>query len=153
MKPIVLFIVLLHFFSFSIAQKGQHKERIKALKTAHITQELNLSIKEAELFWPLYNSAQQRIETFKKNERHLQAKLGNGMELSNAEATNILDQLMAIKDKIHNQEKQLVTNLKSVLPAVKIIQLKKAERSFNRKLLEELRKRRINNRLRNSRNN
>ena len=56
MKNIILLLLLVSSFQISLAQQGQHRERIKALKTAHITNELNLTSDEAEKFWPVYNA-------------------------------------------------------------------------------------------------
>ena len=146
MKNIILLLLLVSSFQISLAQQGQHRERIKALKTAHITNELNLTSDEAEKFWPVYNATEERINELKKQERKLKMRLGNGNDISDNEAMEILNQFIVIKDKIHTEEKQLIERLKKVLPPKKIIRLKKAEDSFNRKLLEELRKRRRNER-------
>ena len=146
MKNIILLLLLVNSFQISLAQQGQHRERIKALKTAHITNELNLTSDEAEKFWPVYNATEERIHELKKQERKLKMRLGNGNDISDNEAMEILNQFITIKDKIHTEEKQLIERLKKVLPPKKIIRLKKAEDSFNRKLLEELRKRRRNER-------
>lgn len=144
MKKIILLFVLINCFQISLAQPGEHRERIKALKTAHITNELRLTSDEAEKFWPVYNASEERIHELKKEERKLKMKLGKGNDVSDSEAMEILDQFIAIEEKIHNEKKALITKLKKVLPAKKIIKLKKAEDNFNRKLLEELRKRRRN---------
>lgn len=147
MKKIILLFVFINCFQISLAQQGQqHRERIKALKTAHITNELRLTSNEAEKFWPVYNASEERIHELKKEERKLKMTLGKGNDVSDTEAMEILDQFLAIEEKIHMEKKNLITKLKKVLPAKKIIKLKKAEDSFNRKLLEELRKRRRNER-------
>ena len=53
MLPIVL--VLLSFTAFSQGFKGK-KDKVKALKVAYITEELNLTTEEAQRFWPIYNA-------------------------------------------------------------------------------------------------
>ena len=42
----------------SFAQKHD-KEKIKALKVAHITEQLDLTAKEAQAFWPVYNANEE----------------------------------------------------------------------------------------------
>jgi hypothetical protein len=54
MKKLLLILTLFALpFSRLIAQPGQ--ERLEKLKIAFITQQLNLSIDEAQKFWPVYN--------------------------------------------------------------------------------------------------
>jgi hypothetical protein len=43
------------------------------------------------------------------------------------------------EDELYQLRKKFIANLKGVLPSVKIIQLKKAEDDFNRKLLQQYR--------------
>lgn len=45
-----------------VAMAQPPKERIKALKVAYITKELNLTSAEAEKFWPVYNDYFAEIE-------------------------------------------------------------------------------------------
>ena len=51
---IILFFTFISLASF--AQKKDKKfEKLKALKTGYISNELNLTSNEAEKFWPIYN--------------------------------------------------------------------------------------------------
>jgi hypothetical protein len=46
------------------------------------------------------------------------------------------------EEELHQLRKKFISNLKSVIPAVKILKLKKAEEDFNRKLLQQYRNKR-----------
>ena len=61
MKKILLLLVVLMSIGY-ISNAQPPKERIKALKVAYITKELNLSATEAEKFWPVYNEYFAEIE-------------------------------------------------------------------------------------------
>ena len=50
------------------------------------------------------------------------------------------------EEELHQLKKKFVTNLKGVIPSVKILKLKKAEEEFNRKLLQQYREKRDNRR-------
>jgi len=61
MKKLILFLVVFAGFSYICAAQPP-KERIKALKVAYITKELNLTSAEAEKFWPVYNEYFAELE-------------------------------------------------------------------------------------------
>jgi len=43
------------------------------------------------------------------------------------------------EDELYQSRKKFISNLKGVIPPIKIIKLKKAEEGFNRKLLKQYR--------------
>jgi hypothetical protein len=48
------------------------------------------------------------------------------------------------EDELYQLRKKFIQDIKSILPASKILKLKKAEENFNKKLLNEIRNRRSN---------
>ena len=53
----ILPIILLFISSVSFSQDFKEKrEKVKALKVAYITEQLELTTEEAQKFWPLYNA-------------------------------------------------------------------------------------------------
>ena len=67
MKKLILILLLI---STGVqAQRGAANDRIKALKTARITEALELSPSEAEKFWPVYNKHEEQIEQIKRQRR------------------------------------------------------------------------------------
>ena len=147
MKRYVSFLLIMLFSVTVIAQshdRGKKRERIKALKTAFITEKLNLSIGEAETFWPVYNEFSEKEAHIKFNTiRGIKIKVKRGFdEISDAEASKLLDNLTIAEDKLHKLRANFITDLKTILPAKKIMLLKAVEDEFNRKMLEEFKKRR-----------
>src|SRR5690606_18477760 len=90
--PTLLLLILFTFTAFSQIQKG---ERIKAMKTAFITQELNLSQAEAEKFWPVYNKFDNQLRALKKKEREeVRNVLRNDIQsLNDAQASDLLKKM------------------------------------------------------------
>jgi predicted transcriptional regulator len=138
-----LLIVLLFFISTSAclqAQSDKHED-LKALKTAFITQELDLSPKEAEKFWPIYNVYDEKIYNLKvvsHNEGKNKIKKKGGFDaISEKEADDFLTSLIAYEEEELIAKKELIKQLKKVISSKKILQLQRAERDFNRKLLRE----------------
>ena len=140
-------IMLLCFVSF--AQRGgkMMQEKIKAQKVAYITDQLKLTADEAQNFWPVYNAFEDKMHQLRRTDmRKIRESMRAG-DLSENDAQSILDDYMALEDKMHNAKKQLAKDLRSVLPAKKIIKLKAAEDSFNRMLMDRLKERRQNDKL------
>ena len=72
MKKIVLVLLLILGFSTAQAQDDKERERIKSLKIAFITQELNLSNKVAQKFWPIYDKYEEnRRELYRREHRDI----------------------------------------------------------------------------------
>ena len=77
MKRIITLLLLFIAFQVGFAQKHEKRNKIKALKTAHITSELNLSSKEAEKFWPIYNASQEKEHSYRKKMHELRKKVNS----------------------------------------------------------------------------
>lgn len=139
-------ITLLLFTSVTIAQNGkflkEKKEKIKSMKIAYITTELNLTIDEAAKFWPLYNSFEEKQQEIRKQK--LKGYLDRVDDedfdkLTDKEATTILAQMETTEEELFQLRKKFVASLKGVISPIKILKLKKAEEGFNRKLLQQYR--------------
>ena len=141
MKKKLTLSVLLLFTVLSFSQDFKEKrEKIKALKVAYITEQLELTTDEAQKFWPIYNANEEKqFELRHKKMRSIINKFENGglEKLSDKEATSLIDQVESIEDELHDYKKKYIRDLKTVISAKKIIKLKKAEDEFNRKLMKQ----------------
>lgn len=149
MKKNTLLLITLFFMSFYVnAQKTSNKqnrgEKIKALKIAFITEELNLTSNEAEKFWPVYNKYDEilhrleRVERFKIKTKI--KKLGGVSSLSEKEAKSLINKLSSLEIEAHKTKVKYNTELEKVLSFKKILKLKNAERDFVRKLMRRYKK-------------
>lgn len=140
-------IFIISIFILTSASYGfaQNNPRIKALKTAFITNSLDLSSKEAQQFWPIYNKYERTIhleKTIKMRQLAKEAKDKGGIDqLSDKEANIILNELIEIDFKVANAKKDLHNSLIGIIPPKKIIKLFKAEQDFNKELLKRLKNR------------
>jgi hypothetical protein len=64
-------------------------------------------------------------------------------KLSEKDATTLLNQMESTEEELHQLKKKFITNLKGVLPATKILKLKKAEEEFSKKLLQQYRDKKV----------
>nr|WP_315166495.1 sensor of ECF-type sigma factor [uncultured Flavobacterium sp.] len=138
--------ILLLFISFSFYAQGEKmkekKEQIKALKVAFLTTELELTSSESEKFWPIYNAFDDK--QFELRHLKMRAFMGrmddNAMDkMSEKEANSFLNQMESNEDELYMLRKKFITTIKGILPATKIIKLRKSEEDFNRKLLQQYR--------------
>ncbi|MFZ4105488.1 sensor of ECF-type sigma factor [Flavobacterium sp.] len=155
MKNYLLFIVSLFLTSiFSFGQNGplrehfkQKKEKIKALKVAFITTELDLTSDEAVKFWPIYNAFEDKQQEIKKQKfkAYLERTDANLIDkLSEKDAASLLTQMESNEDDLFQLKKKFISSLKGVLPSNKILKLKKAEEKFSKKLLQQYRDKKNN---------
>lgn len=147
---ILLFIVMFSLATTNFAQNA-NRERMKLLKTSYITDALNLTLDEAELFWPVYNKHMNKIEGLKRQlEMGTQKSIQDfgGIEnISNENADTILKKNMQLEQDLYQTKVLLYKDLSKILSAKKILTLQRVEREFNRRLLTEYgkRKRMMNN--------
>ncbi|HQZ25600.1 MAG TPA: sensor of ECF-type sigma factor [Flavobacterium sp.] len=140
-KLLLILLFLLSIHSFAQSQMEDKKEQIRALKVGFITNELALTTDEATKFWPIYNAyddkqfeiRHQKMKAFKQR---MDADID---KMSEKEASALLAQMENTEDELYQIRKKFIANLKSILPSIKIIKLKKAEDDFNRKLLQQYR--------------
>lgn len=135
----LIFIFLLATIAMQ-AQDGKH-EKIKALKTAYITQKLSLTSSEAEKFWPIYNKYEDKFHDLRKKEKsEIYQKLKDGLDkMNDAEANALIDTSLVLESEELELHKQMIAELRRVISPKKIIILKKAEDDFKRELLDRYR--------------
>ena len=142
MKNLLLISFFFVFAAEAMAQdRDEHRERIKALKTAFITEGLNLTQKEAQQFWPIYNKFEDARRNLYRKEH---AKVENQECLTETAATEKLEEYVEIEKQDYLLKKQYYQDLKSIFTAKRIMQLKQLEDEFNEKLMREYRARRAN---------
>ena len=139
MKRLIPILVLLIGLSSYAQRDGRMNERIKAQKVAFITEKLSLTAEEAQQFWPIYNAFEEKREGIKSGKlREVKMKIRQNPDMSDSEASKLLEQILNAENEIHNAKMKLANDLQSVLSPKKIIRLRAAEDEFNRILLERL---------------
>ena len=140
MKKILLISIILLSINNLYAQKQNRFERIKALKTAYITDKVGLTSKEAEIFWPIYNKYEKELHLLKVVERReIIQKLkdeGGLDDMSKSEANSLKNNILELRNQIFTKEQEKFTALDKVLSPKKMIKLYGAEESFKNELLQ-----------------
>jgi len=143
MKRLLLIVFLITQIGF--AQRG---EKLRAYKTAFITDAVELTPAEAEKFWPIYNKFDEKLMGLRMRERTeiFEMVKGNVDDLSESEANSLLLKIRAIKKEEQQYHEQMLDELLKVLPAKKVLKLKKAEEEFKHTLLDRFKNRRNDDR-------
>lgn len=139
MKKLIFTIFVLCTAIQSQAQdedRDAQRERIKALKVAFFTQELNLTEKTAEKFWPVYNEYEKKRRDLHERE-HVELK--NVECMSENEAEDLIDEFLSVENEEYKIKRQLFKDLKQFISAKDIIKLHKLEDEFHKKLIKEYR--------------
>jgi hypothetical protein len=139
MKTIASIIFFISFSLISFSQ--QNRDKIKTLKIAFITEKLDLSEKEAQQFWPIYNAFEDEQYQIRRNSFQGRNKI-NFETLTEKEASSLLKEMRSVETKRHALKTKFIDDLTKILPAKKIIMLDKVEDDFKHKMFEEYRRRR-----------
>ncbi|MBL6963950.1 MAG: hypothetical protein ISR55_09005 [Bacteroidetes bacterium] len=139
MKKIIL-IILLVSFGLSIKSFAQPGNRIKSLKIAIYTEELNLTSMEAQKFWPIFNEYESKLADLRNEMKNSKMQYKGKEGLSEKEAEAALDSYLNFKQNQLDLEKEYMLRLKAVIPVKKIISIPKAENRFKKALLTEIKK-------------
>ncbi len=134
-------IILLLFGITATAQEGREGRqsgKIDAMRVAFITERLELTPSEAEKFWPVFNAFHSKEKEIRRSKFKTVRKIENS-NLTEKEAALALSEIEKSEVELHENRKAFIAKLKQILPALKIIKLKKAEDDFNRQLLKRYR--------------
>lgn len=147
MKNLIIGTIALVFFSLSSSGQrrlsGEDMEQFKSQKISFITEKLNLTPKEAQEFWPVYNQFEKEKMDIQQSRRELEQRtLNEDIRMSDQEVIRVTRSIAAS----HKKEAALLETYNErflkVLPPQKVLQLYRAENQFRAHMFEQFRKRR-----------
>jgi hypothetical protein len=141
-----IFLITAIFFSLYSSVFSQHnrrfmqnKEYIDKERIPFFTNYLDLTVEEAEKFWPLYNEYLSQKETLFNEMRSINRKLKNSsLSMSETEAEKLNNEYIAIQEKQLELLKKYNKQFKKILPTNKVNKIYFAEREFRKHLLRQL---------------
>jgi len=117
------------------------REKIEAARIGMITNKLGLTPDQAEKFWPIYREfAQKRVE-IRQEFRTEQSKL-NSQNPDPDQQKRLVDLGLNLKQKELDLEKTYSGRLLGIITAQQMLQLRTAERDFQRMIINQLQQRR-----------
>lgn len=124
------------------AAQDQRNDRIDAYRIGFFTKRLNLSSKEAQVFWPVYNDYQDKKTQVQLGRRALIREFNQSAgTLSEKELTAIGDKLLDATVRESALAVDLHKKLKEILPPAKVIRFYQVENLYRAQLLRELQNR------------
>jgi len=141
MKKIILFCtfaLLYNLTSFSqICEKDI--ENIKAQRVAFITTQLQLSVEEAQSFWPVYNEFDEKRQKLMTSKRgKLKNKKNEFEKLTEIEKEKQVDEFIENELQLAQLSKEYHTRFKKILPIDKVAELYRSEHKFKAQLLKQI---------------
>lgn len=132
---------------FSVTAMGQ-KERgrfeeamakMKAERVSFLTDKLQLTVEEAEKFWPVYNEYLSKREEMMFGKRERMTRNFDPSQLSDEEMNKMLDDILDQEIKLAQLKKDYFIKLKEVLPVRKVLKLQRVEQEFMNHMLNQIR--------------
>lgn len=118
--------------------RKEQREKVERLKIAYITERLDLSSEEAQMFWPLYNDREKEIRSIKEGMKPDLKKLKNNEVISEAEFLEILSNGVEGKKKEAEAMESFLKNSLPILGLERTILLIDMDKEFRRKMKERL---------------
>ena len=139
---LVAALMLLPLCSFGHQPEGQrnHKEQWMAQKIAYLTEVMDLTAEEAQVFWPIYNQAQKEKREVYKAVKQAYANLDKGIQEGKGkkEIKDLLRQYTAALEATQSIDSKYVTQYERVLPVEKVAKLFIGEETFRRQQIQRL---------------
>src|SRR6478609_2031010 len=145
----MLLFLLLPAFGFAqdeqevMPPSPDNRKKIEAARVALISERMGLTVNQAEKFWPVYHefSTKQGELRQQLKEARKQIDPNNPDPKKDQEVVNLGFQL---KQRSLDLEKDYSGRMLSIISAQQMLNLRSAEREFNRLVLNQLQQRRIN---------
>jgi len=135
---IILLMILLSSLA-KISAQGQNLEKLNAFKIGFFTKRLNLSSREAEKFWPVYNEYQDQKTRIQFEKTMIIRNFNqNESTLSDSQISELGDKLIATVVQESALAVTFHNKLKEVLPPPKVIRFYQVENQYKAQLLNEL---------------
>jgi len=147
----LMLIVAITSATISYSQKGNKidVDRVKSHKIAFITDQLNLTANEAEVFWPIYNAHEKLMSQYRRDEINAMKMVVKNPErpylskknfdnISEDEAKKIYRIVTDLRNKTHQEKQNYMSKLTTILSYKKILKLQASEREFRKELFRKL---------------
>ena len=140
-KTLIAIFILFSFVSVntSVFGQGPNMERMKTQRIAFFTEKLDLSEREAQNFWPVYNEYSAQKEINNRQSRSLTRYVSENIdEMSEDEVNVSLKKYIAFEKKSHQLFIAYNEKFLEILPPKKVMKLYIAENQFKQYLLRQI---------------
>ena len=116
------------------------RERVRAEKVAFLTEEINLTESEAQVFWPIYNEIQKEQRESFEAVRQAYDAMAKGLEegKTGKDMEKLVKAYVDAKDQNDGVETKALNKLMKALPAEKVARYYVAEEKFRHQQIGRL---------------
>ena len=118
-------------------------DRVQAQRVAFITEKIDLTSKEAEKFWPLFNEYERKERSIRQQYQSRQQK--RPIDMTNEEAKAQLLSHFDMEQELLDLKREYFLKLAEVVSPKKLTGFNRADREFKRMLLNRIQQRRRRN--------
>ena len=134
-KVLIISLLAMSLIGRTQAQDGGGREKIEAAKIAMITNRLNLTTDQAQVFWPVYNEYNNRKHELTRKMRQLNDE---SLRPNNDNVVDDLKEYNGIKQKLADLDDEYLNKFLKVISPTQLAELYKTEQMFNKMLLNRL---------------
>lgn len=144
MKRLIPIFFCLGLIGTMYAQPDPERlKEIETVKIAYITKEVNLTPKQAEKFWPVYNEYSAKRKEVRQQLRKLKRKRKEGMETAtDDELKRDLDKFFDLKKQELQLDITYRDKMQTILNVRQLMKLYQAEKEFLIRLRETVHRKR-----------
>ena len=139
-----IFTLMIFFCTLQLSAQRQMDpkmiEMIKSKKVAFITDQIGLTSKEGEKFWPVYNQLEKERMVLNDKKRDLEESAEDKAAKTEEAYRKLTTEIVATHMKEAKLIEEYNAKFLSVLPAEKVLKLYRSERKFRSYLMQEMRK-------------
>lgn len=140
----IIFTVLTLFCSLQlVAQRHMDPKMIEVIKTkkvAFITEQVGLTSKEGEKFWPVYNQMEKERLALMEHKKGLEESAEDKSVKTDDYYRKLSNEIVQIYVKEGKLIEEYNSKFLAILPAEKVVKLYRSERKFRSYLMQEMRK-------------
>lgn len=142
MKPLFLIMLSCLFGNLAGAQSFGEEElssaaldRVKAQRVAFITERIDMTSKEAEKFWPLFNEYEREERQIRRQYQQGQQQI---IDMSNEEAKKFLESRFEMERELLENKRKYFLLFADIIPPRKLALFPRADRAFKKLLLNRI---------------
>jgi hypothetical protein len=140
---IFILTILAILIGSPVSAQNPNMERLNAYKIAFFTKRLNLTPREAEKFWPVYNEYQDMKNKIQLERQEINRNFNqNELNMTDKEMTEAGDRFIALEVREASLAQEFHNKIKTILSSVKVLRLYQAENQYRLQLLNQLQERR-----------
>lgn len=111
-------------------------DRVQAQRVAFITQKIDMTSKEAEKFWPLFNEYEREERKIRKQYQRNTRRI---IDMSDGEARAFLESRFDMEQELLDLKRQYFLKLADIISPRKLAGFNRADREFKKLLLNRIR--------------